>query len=87
MLNLSYLTLQVTNGSLGIELSRQLMMTHDIMCVGYRYAAPLLTFALLTFSLSPVKKEAADRLLVAIGLLDHTVKVFYNDSLKFYLSL
>eukprot|EP00604_Paraphysomonas_vestita_P003932 CAMPEP_0174823890 /NCGR_PEP_ID=MMETSP1107-20130205/28452_1 /TAXON_ID=36770 /ORGANISM="Paraphysomonas vestita, Strain GFlagA" /LENGTH=464 /DNA_ID=CAMNT_0016048301 /DNA_START=1027 /DNA_END=2418 /DNA_ORIENTATION=+ len=60
----------INNGTLGIELSRQLMMTHDIMCVAY----------------SPVKKDAS-RLLVAIGLLDHTVKVFYNDSLKFYLSL
>lgn len=61
----------VNNGALGIELSRQLMMTHDVMCVGY----------------SPVKRETADRVLVAIGLLDHTIKVFYNDSLKFYLSL
>jgi U3 small nucleolar RNA-associated protein 12 len=39
---------QVTNGSLGIELSRQLMMTHDIMCVGYRYPPPPSLFLLLT---------------------------------------
>jgi WD40 repeat protein len=36
----SALVPQVANGSLGIELSRQLMMTHDIMCVGYRYPLP-----------------------------------------------
>ncbi len=34
---------------------------------------------------SPIKSE--DRLLVAIGLLDNTVKLFYDDSLKFFLSL
>jgi U3 small nucleolar RNA-associated protein 12 len=62
----------VDKGVLGIELSRQLMMTHDILSVCY----------------SPVsRKSTADRLMVAVGLLDHTVKIFYNDSLKFYLSL
>lgn len=62
----------MNKGVLGIELSRQLVMTHDVMSVCY----------------SPVAKGAsAERQLVAIGLLDHTVKVFYNDSLKFYLSL
>ncbi len=39
----------------------------------------------LCLSYSPNKSE--DRLLVAIGLLDNTVKLFYDDSLKFFLSL
>ena len=30
---------------------------------------------------------AQDKLLVAIGLLDNTIKVFFDDSLKFFLSL
>ena len=30
---------------------------------------------------------AADKLLLAVGLLDNTVKVFYDDSMKFFLSL
>lgn len=34
---------------------------------------------------SPVK--AADKRMVAVGLLDNTIKVFYDDSLKFFLSL
>jgi len=34
---------------------------------------------------SPTKSQ--DKLLIAIGLLDSTVKVFYDDSLKFFLSL
>lgn len=31
--------------------------------------------------------KAADKLLVAVGLLDNTIKVFFDDSLKFFLSL
>ena len=31
--------------------------------------------------------KSADKLLVAVGLLDNTIKVFYDDSLKFFLSL
>lgn len=62
----------VQNGSLGISLTRQLQMTHDILSVRY---SPL------------AKGRSEDRLLVAVGLLDHTVKVFYEDSLKFFLSL
>lgn len=31
--------------------------------------------------------KSAERLLVAVGLLDNTVKLFYDDSLKFFLSL
>ena len=34
---------------------------------------------------SPTRSQ--DKLLVAIGLLDCTVKVFFDDSLKFFLSL
>jgi U3 small nucleolar RNA-associated protein 12 len=34
---------------------------------------------------SPTKSQ--DKLLLAVGLLDCTVKVFYDDSLKFFLSL
>jgi U3 small nucleolar RNA-associated protein 12 len=34
---------------------------------------------------SPTKSQ--DKLLVAIGLLDCTVKIFFDDSLKFFLSL
>jgi len=34
---------------------------------------------------SPTKNQ--DKLLIAFGLLDSTVKVFYDDSLKFFLSL
>jgi U3 small nucleolar RNA-associated protein 12 len=62
----------VTNGTLGMSLSKQLQMTHDILCVRY---SPL------------IRGKAEDRVLVAIGLLDHTIKVFYEDSLKFFLSL
>ena len=39
-----------------------------------------------TYSYSPSTK-AGDKTLLAIGLLDNTVKVFYEDSLKFFLSL
>ena len=62
----------VSDGKLGIKLTRQLQMTHDILSVKY----------------SPViSGQNEDRLLVAVGLLDHTIKVFYEDSLKFFLSL
>ena len=54
---------------LSFKLTRQLQMTHDILCVRY----------------STTTK--ADKLLLAVGLLDNTVKVFYDDSLKFFLSL
>jgi hypothetical protein len=63
-------------------------MTHDILCVAYRCHFFLLCLLPSSpLSHSPAKKETENRVLVAIGLLDHTVKVFYNDSLKFYLSL
>jgi U3 small nucleolar RNA-associated protein 12 len=39
----------------------------------------------LTVRYSQTKSSA--KLMVAIGLLDNTVKVFYDDSLKFFLSL
>lgn len=62
----------VENGILGISLTKQLQMTHDILSVKY---SPL------------VRGKSEDRILVAVGLLDHTIKVFYEDSLKFFLSL
>ena len=31
--------------------------------------------------------QNADKLMIAIGLLDNTIKIFYDDSLKFFLSL
>lgn len=62
----------VTNGTLGISLTKQLQMTHDILTVRY---SPI------------IRGKAEDRILVAVGLLDHTIKVFYEDSLKFFLSL
>lgn len=58
-----------SGGQLGLELSRELQMSHDALCCRY----------------SPTK--SSDKLLLAVGLLDHTVKVFYDDSLKFFLSL
>lgn len=54
---------------LALTLSRQLKMTHDVLCVKY----------------SPTKSQ--DKLLIAIGVMDSTIKVFYDDSLKFFLSL
>ena len=49
--------------------TRELVMTHDVMCVRFS------------------NTSRAEKLMVAIGLLDNTVKVFYDDSLKFFLSL
>jgi hypothetical protein len=39
----------------------------------------------LSLRYSPAK--SADKLLVAVGLLDSTVRLYYDDSLKFFLSL
>lgn len=55
--------------SITATLSRQLLMTQDILCLKY----------------STSKKPA--EVMVAIGLLDSTTKLFYDDSLKFFLSL
>jgi U3 small nucleolar RNA-associated protein 12 len=55
--------------TLAAEVTRELQMSHDALCVRY--------------SSTP---QLAKRM-VAIGLLDHTVQVFYEDSLKFFLSL
>jgi len=51
------------------SVSKQLQMTHDVLCLRY----------------SPTK--SATSLLLAAGLLDCTIKVFYDDSLRFFLSL
>lgn len=59
----------VTPQGLSAIYSRQLQMTHDVLCLKY----------------SPSK--AQDRLMIAAGLLDSTVRVYYDDSLKFFLSL
>ncbi|KAJ1389972.1 WD40-repeat-containing domain protein, partial [Ochromonadaceae sp. CCMP2298] len=39
----------------------------------------------LSLRYSPAKSQ--DKLLVAVGLLDSTVRLYYDDSLKFFLSL
>lgn len=59
----------MTPKGLSAVVSRQLQMSHDVLCLKY----------------SPSKTQ--DRLLVAVGLLDSTVRVYYDDSLKFFLSL
>ena len=50
-------------------LSRQLQMSHDVLCVRYNSAAK------------------AEALMIAVGLLDSTTRVFFDDSLKFALTL
>ena len=55
--------------TIDFQLSRQLQMTHDVLCVKYS------------------NTTNNDKLLLAVGLLDNTVKVFFDDSLKFFLSL
>ena len=59
----------VTAAGLSAVYSKQLEMTHDVLCLKY----------------SPTKSQ--DRLMVAVGLLDSTVRVYYEDSLRFFLSL
>ena len=63
----------VEKGTLGMSLARQLQMTHD---VSVRAIQPRLE-----------GEKTEEKVLVAIGLMDHTIKVFYEDSLKFFLSL
>lgn len=55
--------------TLSAEVSRELQMSHDALCVRYNSATQ------------------ANKLMIAIGLLDSTIQVFYDDSLKFFLSL
>lgn len=59
----------VTNAQLGLSLTREMAMSHDVLCVRFS------------------NTKVASKLMLAVGLLDHTVKVFYDDSLKFFLSL
>lgn len=40
---------------------------------------------MLCLRYSPTKSQ--ERLMLAVGLLDSTVRVYYEDSLKFFLSL
>jgi U3 small nucleolar RNA-associated protein 12 len=61
--------MQVTPQGLSAAFSRQLQLSHDVLCLRY----------------SPSKSQ--DRLMVAVGLLDSTVRVYYDDSLRFALSL
>jgi U3 small nucleolar RNA-associated protein 12 len=56
-------------GKVGFKLTRQLQMTHDVLCVRYS------------------STTKADKLLLAVGLLDNTIKIFHDDSVKFFLSL
>jgi U3 small nucleolar RNA-associated protein 12 len=58
-----------TEKGLSAAFSRQLELSHDVLCLRY----------------SPTKSQ--DKLLVAAGLLDSTVRVYYDDSLRFFLSL
>lgn len=56
-------------GKVGFKLTRQLQMTHDVLCVRYSTTTKM------------------DKLLLAVGLLDNTIKIFHDDSVKFFLSL
>ena len=57
--------------------------------------APSLTPSTMSLVLFPLKFSllfhflslSQDKLLVAVGLLDCTVKIFFDDTLKFFLSL
>ena len=90
--------MQVSEGRLGLSLSKELLMSHDVLCVKYRLnlvhiscqvsvraVRHLLIRCFLSCFDSPTKDP--NKLLIAAGLLDHTIKVFFDDSLKFFLSL
>lgn len=62
-------TLAEGGSALSAVATRELQMTHDVLCVAFS------------------RTTKAEKLMVAIGILDNTVKVFYDDSLKFFLSL
>jgi len=49
------------------------------------YRKMTMSHDVLCVAYSPTK--VADKLMVAVGLLDSTIKIFYEDSLKFFLSL
>nr|CCA24409.1 conserved hypothetical protein [Albugo laibachii Nc14] len=57
---------------LGLSPTRLLKMTDDVLCVRYSH-----------------HKSSKDRskLMIAVALLDSTVKIFYEDNLKFFVSL
>ena len=61
----------MVGNTLQASLTRQLLMTSDILTLSYSYN----------------KGQNSDHLMLAVGLLDGTVKILYDDSLKFFLSL
>ncbi len=61
-------------------------MTHDVLCVRYRSDIVYTIFQIVyNYYFSPTK--SVEKSLVAVGLLDATIKVFFNNSMKFFLSL
>jgi U3 small nucleolar RNA-associated protein 12 len=80
----------VSGGSITAQLTRQLQMTSEILCLRYsptkQQDKVCLDCAVWTF-LPDNRYVNFLQLLLAVGLLDCTVKVFFDDSLKFMLSL
>jgi U3 small nucleolar RNA-associated protein 12 len=68
----------------GVDIVNANGETRDVMGVKQSRIIEM-THDALCCCYSPVKD--ASKRMVAVGLLDNTIKVFYDDSLKFYLSL